>query len=993
MTWTIPAVPTGGTLNVTWAGTATELSTVFNVSTGGWDNPGDPGRLTYAFSYMFVGDAYSSAEYAIVATDPTSTSVRTTLPAGSPVRVLARAIVAGCGVRSAPTWTDVVVHRGTSTGAVLTGVIASATSVDAPVQVTMNRLQTATLVLNALANSTTNQSSSSTTLVVAARSALISAFVSTCSNTTSAVSADDLAALLGTLTAQPHQLSANATRQVLTFVSRLVQQSLLSTSGETSASSTSLTMQGLTALAGSVSSAITAGRLQNASSLSAAPLHHAVVDLIASAQVARVPPCQPVATIATSNFVSEAWALDGLAHANGTCNVAQRAPVVLPADFWSATNTSGNVGVQVTSWASNPQTMPLVDAASPVTTVRAYRVDQVPGVSPPEPITVRNLSSASPINVTLQQTSGAQPSRRPACVTFNTVQQNWTTSGCATVPTSSSSSGGNVSITCACTHLTDFALVTYMEQQQQQPDPGCGATSCSTAADRRALEVVLSDANDIHRAFLGLYLTTACVAIVLVVRARYHVTKVHARRSVYVLLCLSIVVCAVRAAICAVHLALDTAVITLAVLSVLPSMCEFFLLSYFILMLWSIGDRMKRMSTNAPSGVLSGFARPYAVGNVLIAVGVPFLVVGGAALRPAQTVVFGTTPLYMAMFDAASVLVAAVCLLCGCYFLYTSRSMLKTLVDAAVSIGRHQQGHAQSYRNVGRFVFTVCALFSACLCAESVLWLMSIVAPHTYMAGFSGFYSLFLACDLLCILLVASFCYRTVSTAAQASSGGAANRSTVVDGAATRKRWYLGATSQSTSQKALKSGRDPKTNGLAPSHRPKQSSASITIALGTGSSGEFAPIAVEAKHRNGSASKIGSLAPDTFTLEADVAESILESSWEHVVRRVRGPPNPPSAAAAPDGRPESDFVKHLVRAVRERVQHQQLWLANPTIGRDPQQVVRDVTAQLMLQMAPERTSLDNIHNQAQLVQRIDAIIRELVACNPAESEQCAEYRS
>ncbi|XXQ38563.1 PKD/REJ-like domain-containing protein [Plasmodiophora brassicae] len=895
----IPPRPTGGVVNVTWAGgPPVELSTVFNISTRGWQAAAAP--LEFVFSYVVVGGASGTSEFSIGTAAPRSTSALTTLPSGDPVRVLVCAIAPGSRVRSAPVWTDIVVHRA-STQQVLDSVLSSATTVVGPPQVVMNRLQLATLALNAVANYSTSANSSSA--VVAARSALISTLVTACSNASN-VNADSAAVLLGTLTAQPEQLSVNATQQVMAFAGTLVQQSLSST--------TSLSLQGLTAVAQSVSSAMTAARLTNTTSSATSAVQHAVVDLIASAQVATTQPCRPASTISTANFRSHAWSLDGLAHANGTCagTGAQQASVVLPPDFWSAMNVSGDVGVQMTIWADNPHTSArLVNGASPVTTVRTFRIRSPAAAaaeaatSSPEPIVVRSLSPGSPINVSLTPAAGAAaglaslsscPSTSlspPVCVTFDSAGQNWTTAGCTTsiMPTSSGDSNATATVTCSCTHLTDFALVMYLEEAQR--GPGCGGRP-GRFVDQQALADVISNANAIHRVFLVLYICTACIALVLVTRARRHITKVHARRSVYVLLSLSIVACAARSAISAFNLSLDTPIVTLAVLSVLPSMCEFFLLTYFILMIWSIGDRIKKMSTSVPQNVLSGIARPYFIGNAVISLAVPALVVCGVvfAADDIDVAFVGVVPLPTFLFDAASALVAVVCLLCGVHFLYYSRAMLKMLVEAAATIVEHQRGQAASYRKVGRFVFTVCTLFSAALCLQSALWLLSIVSPTIYLAGFVLFYALFLAGDLACVLLVVAFCSRTVSIAAQASAAGSGS----ADRAPGRRvGHHQGGDAQISVHKPTGSGR-PLTS-LLPSYPANQSSRTIAIAVGPVSSGGDDPLVaaeaslarkaapVDVAHRRNKGSRDNSDDYDDAVVAVDDA---LQATMEHALAHV-----------------------------------------------------------------------------------------------------------
>ncbi|XXQ36399.1 PKD/REJ-like domain-containing protein [Plasmodiophora brassicae] len=714
----IPSVPTGGFVNVTWSDAAqVELSTLFDITTSGWHGTRTP--FTYMFTYSFLDDP-SGTEYPIA--NANSSTVRTTLPRGDrdrndALKVIVRAIPDMESVPSAPAWAIVQVHPGPP-GTLPRNVMV--TKVTASTRAAISSLQMASLVLNAMSDAT------ATSDVRAARSAYLSALMSTCAQPVP-VNADDCARLLSTLTARPEQLMANATQPILSFVMDLMQQSM--------ERQQALSLRGLDALANSVSAVITANRLANVTGATLA--EHSAVDMIASAQLALVVPCQPALPLATSSFATDVWMVDEMRHATSNHCAGPINRISIPDAFWSVANASGYVGIQATTWSHLPQNVPLPsDAISNVLTLRAYHVGMSDPGSARIPLSIRNLSS--PINVTMTPLVPVNGSMRPLCVTFNETRGVWNDAGCTTT------ANGNGSVTCSCTHLTDFAIIATVVGSGNSPsDQGPGVA------------VMIDDASHVHRTFLWMYVAAMCATLVLLASTYRHVDKVQARRSLCTLLVLSLVVCGVRTAICAVNIQYaGSALVAVAALSVLPACVMSLLLTFFIVMIWSTGDRIQKLSTSHHRSPLEGFVRPYLFGNLAVAVGVPGLVIGGVFFQTSVTV-FGSVPLAVALIDAASLLVGMVCLACSLYFLYCGRALFNILRKAGST-------QVRTYTSIGRFICSVCTMFCLALSCQSALWVFSIVDPDAYLAGYTMYYTLFLACEVLSIILVLVFCVRTV---------------------------------------------------------------------------------------------------------------------------------------------------------------------------------------------------------------------------------------
>lgn len=713
----VPSAPTGGRLSVSCNDVRpVALASTFTLTSWGWTTT-TTSALFYSFTYR---DASGGAEYALATVSSAVAGAQVRLPAGDPARndtlvVLVRAGIVGTRIVSAAVPVVVQVHAPPASLTVAAIANLSATVTNPGEVVTL--VQTGALLLLSAASDDVD--------VDAARHDLVALLTKANAAANGTVPPDQVAQALSSL-ATGRALSANTSRSVVDLGLDLVQAEGLSQGG-------------LAHLAQAASASATA----------APSSAHALVDRIGAAQLDAQIACQRPSSIATAAFTTQVWVVDD-GRRRRPCPTG---PVTLPQLSTMRLLPPGagpmaSIGLQRTNWSSStggvgggndPRLI------SPVVTVNAFVVNE-PGAAP-VPHTVANLSEPILVDMALLVGDNAtaalgacEPAvvRRPVCVTFDVARGNWTTAGCATV------GGANGTVTCACTHLTDFALMLYMERRP--PTSPCTAYH----------DVVLDDAT-VHRRFIVAYAAFLLIAMELARRTRRFVVKVHARRAVYACLGMATSICAVRfAASCVIVSGAPPAPIwAYALWGVVPVVVQFHLLTFFIIFIWSFGDRIRRMSTAPASALLAGFHYPYFIGNALLVLAVPTLLVAGIAI-PARAVT---------LFDAASLLVAGVCLVCSVSFLIVARQLFAILSEAAASMRDTHPDQARAYLSVGRFVTGVCTAFCIVLMMQCALWTFSVVFPGQYLAGYLVYYSAFLACDLLNIALVFLFCSNTVSKA------------------------------------------------------------------------------------------------------------------------------------------------------------------------------------------------------------------------------------
>lgn len=507
-------LPSGGSLIVPSYGY--EL-TLFNLTTLGWH--ATSATLCYRFSFS-LNATELPVNGGLCSTSPTQ---MTMLPQGLPalgynITVIVHAVDMSSGVQSLPVSAITrCIPRAQALSATQTLSIVSQALQGSTSAQTVGILQSGAVALNALSNSSSSIQQVRSQLV----DALINTFNATATTTTTSLNSQ--AAVLQLLLAKPNQVSSSTGVSALNFM-----VTLMNVSSTTSA----LSADGQVAIANSVSSVIDIlSSPATSPNVTASTSDRVIklVDMLGASQLQSLSPGQPAATIDTPNFRTAAWKVDLATNAlsqtcHGTC-------VHLPNTLPLFTDQLAVVGIQQAVWATNPRIVPVPRPSSKVTSVNVATTSSDGVVTP---ATIANLTD--PILITIQLDDGRASNGTVACNSFNTARNVWTSSGCTVNRTTPSA------VTCACTHLTDFAIVTAAPAPAPAPAPPTPAplAGIMSAVESTAVSDVL------HPIIITAFACVVVMAAVNIAGLPAGITKRPARMPLYVINALSAFLCAIR---------------------------------------------------------------------------------------------------------------------------------------------------------------------------------------------------------------------------------------------------------------------------------------------------------------------------------------------------------------------------------------------------------------------------------------------------------------